>query len=179
MTVADKRTVRNYTDKEIKNLVDKAVDSIHASVDNADVYKIRDLEYRDYLKIKDMLEITINNNLRSTAGRFIERRDGSEYKLELHHELGEDRIFKIIEHEVFHMMTGEPDTRKFKRWCNALGIITKHSIEFDSEESDKYKLICKKCEDIFAKRKRKSKVIKNPNKYRSGCCSAKIKVETI
>jgi len=132
------------------------------------------------------IQVSIEKRLRSSAGRAIWNTSLDYYKIKLHPELPLNNGKKhkslqgTIDHEVIHILTLLGDSNKnFQKVCDTLNIEKFHFNDFSTYEENKYKLYCKGCGKLLAKRKRKSKTVKYPNKFVSSCCGEHLRVEEI
>ena len=137
------------------------------------------------------IPVEINNRIKKTLGRVTYRRQNGRYepiKIEFSSELiksgNKELIIDTIKHEMAHYFvlkdTGERHNHDsyWKNWAIRLGCRPSASIRvYDNrEENYKYKVVCSHCNKTIGLYKRASKVIKNPWRYRSSCCNAKVDV---
>lgn len=143
---------------------------------------------RDEYELSDRLcevYVVVNHRLRASGGRYVEKwgaedNELADVRIELHPELkGEENIKDVLRHEVLHMITGFRDIDIFKMLCEELNIIISHDFNFSTIEDYKYKIYCEEEDIVIAKRKRKSKLIKNIERYHCTRCGSGLRVEEI
>lgn len=162
----------------------RSVAELEVMVDHEIVNLVRELTYYDYAIVEDYedrwnsLDVSYNDRLRSTLGRFW----GSKEKgcfIEINPECPESKLRDTVRHEVLHLLTGLSDTKEFEMICNKLEIDFTHTVDLEKAEDWKYKLICEDCGSVVAKRKRKCKLTKHTDHYHSGCCGADLILKRI
>jgi len=91
---------------------------------------------------------------------------------------GVESMAAVVRHELVHVEQvqryGTSDHgRAFRERAAALDA-PRHCEPFTPA---RYLLRCRECEEVTARRHRRSKPVKRPDAYRSGCCSAPLRVE--
>jgi predicted SprT family Zn-dependent metalloprotease len=162
----------------------KTISELEVMADKEMVNLVRELAYYEFAIVEDYeerwnsLTVKYNPRLRSTLGRFYgSKKDGC--TVEINPECPESEIRDTMRHELLHLLTGRSDTKRFEYICNKLEIGFQHNIELEKAESYKFEIKCSECGEIVGKRMRKSKLIKRPENYRSGCCKAELIVNKL
>lgn len=140
--------------------------------------------------------ISINGRLTRTLGRCFYERDleGAYFptKIEISRSLLETAsdfsIEEVIAHECAHYVTCEltheyhGHDKTFRFYCEMMGTTNSSAVYQDmevtapAEKRFKYTLYCSECGSYLCGRHRACEVTKNPWKFSSSCCHAKIKV---
>ncbi|WP_179233939.1 SprT-like domain-containing protein [Halorubrum halodurans] len=129
--------------------------------------------------------VEVSDKMKKTAGKVLHMK-GSDtvkcvrYAFNAYQKWGWEQFAETIRHELIHVHTVQNYGRgghgsPFKRLVKPLD--THRHCETFSEDEAKYILYCKECGEIVAHRFRKSKTVKHPEKYRSKCCNAPLRME--
>ena len=133
----------------------------------------------------DGIPVEVSHKLKKTAGKAAWRKGKDEvkyirYAFKAYDKWGWDEFAKTIRHELIHVHTVQNyqkggHGRLFKTLVEPLD--THRHCESFAEDEAKYVLYCSECDKVVAHRHRKSKTVKNPDKYRSKCCNERLRVE--
>jgi predicted SprT family Zn-dependent metalloprotease len=133
----------------------------------------------------DGIPVEISTKMKRTAGK-VKWINGSDqvklirYAFKAYQKWGWEEFAKTIRHELIHVHTVQNYSkgghgRLFKRFVDPLN--THQHCETFAENEAKYILRCSDCVGVVAYRHKRSKTVKNPEKYRSKCCNASLQVE--
>jgi predicted SprT family Zn-dependent metalloprotease len=135
----------------------------------------------------DGIPVEVSTKLKRTAGKVAHIRGSKKvkhirYAWKAYQTWGWEKFTETIRHELIHVHTVQNHAKGghghlFKRMVPDLDT-TRHCESFSDDEA-KYVLSCSECEKEVARRFRKSKTVKRPEKYRSKCCKAPLHVQTL
>lgn len=152
-----------------------------------DVYQRWCNDHYDVLNVDlDGIPVEVSDKLLKTAGK-VAHLPGSgkvkyiRYALKAYQNWGWEQFAETIRHELIHVHTVQNyqkggHSRLFNMLVEPLET-TRHCESFSKDEA-KYVLFCTECDKDVAHRYRKSKTVKRPEKYKSKCCNASLRVET-
>jgi SprT-like protein len=133
------------------------------------------------------IPVEISHKMKRTAGKVkfnksTKRIKVIRYAFKAYQEWGWKKFAKTIRHELIHIHTLQNHDKGghgalFKSLVDPLDT-HRHCEKFATKDA-KYLLSCKECGQEVAQRFRKSKTVKNPEKYRSNCCNEVLEVETL
>lgn len=152
----------------------------------------RCLEIAEQYGYKLAVPVEANGRLKSTLGRVrytIRGKKCYPAKIEFSSDLlkrGGREAEETIAHEMAHYFV-LLDTKEnhghdelWKRWAVKLGARPRATVKREETGAEikpcKYILICSRCGKVAGRYVRKSRAVVHPEKYRSACCRAKIKV---
>jgi len=130
------------------------------------------------------IEITVTARMTRKWGSFRVKRSpsGEEQQLRISRnaidEHGFDEVKQTIRHEAVHAHQhqegyGLSHDWTFRKWCDEFDI----SVHVDKPSSKaNYHIICENC-GIVGKRQQRSKIVKNPERYKCGECGGKLHSE--
>jgi len=126
--------------------------------------------------------IEVSDKMKRAAGKVVHNKTTGEvttrYAYGAYQERGWEDFASTVRHELIHVWQivrfGNADHgRTFKRKAENLGTSV-HCEKFSEYE---YNLHCTNCDDLIGGRYKKSKIVKQPEKYNSKCCGANLRVE--
>ena len=133
----------------------------------------------------DGIPVEVSTKLKRTAGKVAHIRGSDQvkyvrYAWKAYQKWGWEKFTETIRHELIHVHTVQNHSRGghgrlFKNKVRPLE--THRNCESFAEDEAKYLLFCTDCDKKMAQRFRRSKTVKNPDKYRSKCCNAPLRVE--
>jgi predicted SprT family Zn-dependent metalloprotease len=130
------------------------------------------------------IEITVTARMTRAWGKFKVKRSPEETEQQLRisrnaiDEHGFDEVKQTIRHEAVHAYQHQNDYGlshgfSFTRWCDEFDI----SVHKDNPSKEaNYHIICENC-GIVGKRQQRSKIVKNPERYKCGKCGEKLRSE--
>lgn len=144
-------------------------------------------DHYDVLNVNlDEVPVELSDQMKRTAGKVIHVKGSDKvkcirYALKAYETWGWKQFAETIRHELIHVHTVQNyqkggHGRLFKTLVEPLE--THRHCETFSENEAKYVLYCTECDKDVAYRYKKSKIVKQPSRYQSGCCNASLRVET-
>ena len=134
----------------------------------------------------DGIPVEVSSKLKRTAGKVAHIKGSDEvkyirYAWKAYQKWGWEKFTETIRHELIHVHTVQNHSsgghgRLFKQKVPKMDT-TRHCESFARNDA-KYILFCSKCDREVAQRFRRSKTVKNPDKYRSKCCQEPLRVES-
>lgn len=143
-------------------------------------------DHYDVLNVDlDGIPTEVSHKMKKTAGKVARIKGSSEvkyirYAYKAYQEWGWEKFASTIRHELIHVHTVQNyqkggHGRLFKTLVGPLDT-HRHCEKFATDEA-KYVLHCTDCDKDVAHRHKRSKTVKQPEKYRSNCCNAPLRVE--
>lgn len=133
----------------------------------------------------DGIPVEVSNKMKKTAGKVCHVKGSDRvkyirYAFKAYKKWGWEQFAETIRHELIHVHTVQNyqkggHGRLFKIMVEPMD--THRHCETFAEDDAKYILYCTDCDKDVAHRFKKSKTVKNPDKYRSKCCNAPLRVE--
>ena len=180
------------------NSTENSIDDSKKTPENGDYMIKAELEnaIRDYsewaiqeypqLHNIDLSDVSIEiSDMKTQAGKVLSRKNGDDvtvrYSYRAYKEWGWEDFTETIRHELIHVWQvqrfGSGDHgRTFKRKAEALGC----SVNCETFHEDyEYKLFCSECGDFVAGRHKMCKSVRKPEEFRSKCCKAALKSESV
>lgn len=133
----------------------------------------------------DGVTIDISRKLKRTAG-FVRSKKGTghvkmiRYAWKAYQKWGWEKFAETIRHELIHVHTVQNyqeggHGRRFKRMVEPMDT-TRHCESFAEDEA-KYHIYCTGCGELTGRKFRECKTVNQPERYRTRCCKANLRVE--
>ncbi|QSG06375.1 SprT-like domain-containing protein [Halapricum desulfuricans] len=144
-------------------------------------------DHYDELEIDlDGIPVEVSTQMKRTAGKVAHVKHTGEikyirYAFKAYQKWGWKQFSETIRHELIHVHTVQNYRQgghgyRFKALVEPLET-TRHCESFAVEDA-KYILYCSECDTDVAHRYKRSKTVTEPERYRSKCCNAPLRVET-